>query len=96
MTLDSALCIDINRSTNGGMTMAKRKTQHVVPNLKGGWSVRKGGAQKATKRFDTQKEAIQFAKRVSKKQRAELYIHRRDGLIREKNSYAKDPHPPKG
>ena len=76
--------------------MAKRTTQHVVPNLNGGWSVRKGGAERATKQFDTQKEAIRFAKRVSKNQKAELYIHRRDGLIREKNSYGNDRYPPNG
>ena len=32
---------------------------------------------------------------MSQKQGAELYIHRRDGLIREKNSYGNDPNPPR-
>jgi len=76
--------------------MRKRKTQHVVPHPDGGWSVKKGGSSYATKRFKTQKDAISFAKKISKNQNAELYIHRRDGLIQKKNSYAKGPHPPTG
>lgn len=75
--------------------MARKKTQHVVPHPDGGWSVVKGGAKRATKKFDSQKQAISFAREVSKRQSAELYIHRRDGMIRQKNSYGNDPHPPK-
>jgi hypothetical protein len=71
-----------------------KKTQHVVPNADGGWSVKKGGSARATKTFDKQKDAIIEAKRISKNQGAELYIHRKDGTIREKNSYGNDPCPP--
>lgn len=71
-------------------------TQHVVRATDGGWVVRKGGSSKATKRFDTQDEAIAWGKEVAKNQNAEFYVHGRDGKIREKNSYGKDPHPPKG
>ena len=74
--------------------MAK-KTQHVVRHPEGGWSVKKGGSPHATRRFKTQEEAISFGKAVSQRQGAELYIHRRDGLIREKNSYGNDPNPPR-
>lgn len=72
-----------------------RKTQHVVRSPSG-WSVKKGGAKRASKTFDTQKEAISYGKDLSKKQGAELYIHRKDGMIRERNSYGKDSHPPRG
>jgi hypothetical protein len=72
-----------------------KKTQHVVPHSDGGWSVKKGGASHATKVFDTQREAISYGRRVSKNQGAELYIHRRDGMVRQKDSYGHDPHPPK-
>ena len=70
-------------------------TQHVVPHPDGGWSVKKGGSSKATKRFKTQKEAIEHGRKTSKRQGAEFYIHRRDGLIRDKSSFGNDPHPPK-
>ena len=74
--------------------MAK-KTQHVVPNSDGGWSVKKGGASRASQKFDSQKDAIKYGIKVSKNQKAELYIHRKDGTIRERNSYGNDPCPPK-
>jgi|JTFO01.1.fsa_nt_gb hypothetical protein len=45
--------------------MAKT-TQHVVPSSKGGWSVKKGGAEKSTKNFPTKDKAVDFAKDVAK------------------------------
>lgn len=72
-----------------------KNTQHVVPNPTGGWSVKKGGALKATKTFKTQKEAISYARELSRSQRSELYVHKRDGTIRSKDSYGNDPHPPR-
>ncbi len=70
-------------------------TQHVV-RTPSGWSVKKGGAKRASKTFSTQKEAITYGKDLSKKTGAELYIHRRDWMIRGKIFYGKDPHPPRG
>ena len=71
-------------------------SQHVIPHPTGGWSVKKGGATRATKTFDTRKDAISFARKVSRNQGSELYIHRRDGTIRSKDSYGNDPYPPRG
>ncbi len=71
------------------------KGQHVVPN-KGKWSVRRAGATRASGTYTTQQEAIDKAKDIAQNQRTELYIHGRDGRIRERNSYGNDPHPPKG
>lgn len=75
--------------------MAKKPSQHVVPH-RDGWAVKKAGASRATVVKETQEEAMTKAKEVAKNQEAELMIHGRDGKIREKNSYGKDPHPPKG
>ena len=69
--------------------------QHVVPSGSK-WSVRKAGASRASVIFDTQKEAIAKARDVAQKQKTELFIHGRDGRIRERNSYGNDPQPPKG
>ena len=68
-------------------------TQHVVPSDEG-WAVKKGGSDKASKRFDTQQDAIDWGREVAKNQKAEFYIHGRDGKIREKDSYGNDPCPP--
>lgn len=71
------------------------KGQHVVPSGNG-WAVRRSGAEKATARFDTQKDAIDRAREIAKNQGSELYIYGRDGRIRERNSFGKDPVPSKG
>ena len=72
-----------------------RKAQHVVPR-DGKWAVRKTGANRVTRSFETQREAIEAARDIARNQRTELYIHGRAGRIRERDSYGKDPFPPKG
>jgi hypothetical protein len=73
----------------------EKKGQHVVPN-KGEWSVKKAGSSRATSIHSTQAEAIKVATKIAQKQKTELYVHGRDGRIRERNSYGGDSHPPKG
>lgn len=72
-----------------------RKGQHVVP-AGGKWSVRTAGATRASGTFATQQEAIESARDKARRQGTELYVHGRDGRIRERNSYGNDPYPPKG
>lgn len=71
------------------------KSQHIVPHA-GKWAVKQGGTERATKIFDTQGEAIQAGKQIAQNQKAELFIHKKDGQIRERNSYGNDNYPPKG
>lgn len=73
----------------------ERKGQHVVPSS-GKWSVLKAGAGRATSVHSTQAEAVKVATKIARNQGTELYVHGRDGRIRERNSFGKDPHPPKG
>ena len=74
--------------------MSKRN-QHVVkhPN---GWAVKGAGASKASSVHSTQAEAIESARDIARNQKSELFIHGRDGQIRERDSHGNDPHPPKG
>jgi hypothetical protein len=74
--------------------MAK-KTHHVVPAPRGGWSVKKGGATRASKLFDTKKAAESFGRRLSVREGSELVIHRVDGTIQRKDSHGRDPNPPR-
>lgn len=76
------------------MHMAKR-SHHVVPNPEGGWNVKKGGAARASKHFDTKKEAVTWGREVSTKQRSEFVVHKRDGTIEKKDSHGRDPLPPR-
>lgn len=70
-----------------------KKQQHVVPHGDQ-WAVKGAVNSKATKITDTQKEAIEVAKEISKNQQAELKIHGTDGKIRDSISYGNDPFPP--
>jgi len=72
-----------------------KKSQHVVPNLKGGWSVKSEGALRAVKSFDTQADAVSWARSKSKKAGSSLVVHGRDGTIRSRDSYGTDPYPPR-
>ena len=60
------------------------------------WIVKGEGNERATRVVATQKEAIAIAKPIAKAQGSELTIRGRDGRFREKNSYGKDPFPPRG
>lgn len=73
--------------------MAKRN-QHVVP-LGNGWAVKGEGSKKFSVITETQKDAITVAKGIAKNNKSELVIHGKDGRIRDKDSYGKDPNPPK-
>jgi hypothetical protein len=72
-----------------------KNDHHVVRNPKGGWSVLRSGASRATRVFRTQKDAVSFAKKQARKDSTELYVHRRDGTIQERDSYGQDPCPPR-
>jgi hypothetical protein len=72
----------------GGSRVGK-SNQHVVPR-DGGWAVRKQGSSRVTRVFDTQSEAVGFARRVAKKSSGDVFIHRADGTIRDRESYGVD------
>lgn len=68
--------------------------QHVVKR-DNGWAVRGAGNERDTSRHETQAQAIDAAREIARNQHSEVVIHGRDGLIRDKDSYGKDPCPPK-
>lgn len=75
--------------------MAKTKAQHVVPRS-GKWGVLSAGATRASSLHPTQGEAIEIAREIARSNRTELYIHGKDGRIRERSSFGNDPALPKG
>jgi len=60
--------------------------QHVVPNEKG-WAVRREGNKRITSAHKRQDTAIRKAKRIAKKYKADVIIHRQDGTIRDRINY---------
>lgn len=71
-----------SRSTN------KKRTwhQHVVP-YEGDWAVRREGNKRITSKHRKQSTAINAAKRLAKKYKADVIIHREDGTIRDRIGY---------
>ena len=72
-----------------------KKNQHVVPHGKE-WAIKGAGNEKNTRITDTQAEAINIARSIAQNQGSELFIHNRQGQIRERNTYGNDPNPPQG
>ena len=73
--------------------MAK-KDIHVVPHPDG-WATKREGASRAGVVTDTQAQAIERAREQARCQQVEVVIHRKDGTIRDSDSYGNDPNPPK-
>lgn len=69
--------------------MAK-KSNHVVPSSSG-WAVKKSGADRASKIFETKDKAVEYGRELSKNEKTELYIHKSNGMVQNKI----DPNPPK-
>lgn len=69
---------------------------HVTPHPEGGWQVKREGGNRAIVRTSTQREAIDIGRSISRNQGTELFIHGRNGQIRERDTHGHDPYPPKG
>jgi uncharacterized protein YdaT len=72
------------------------KTNVHVVHRDGNWAVRKEGAQRDSSHHETQAEAIETARQTAQREGSEMFIHGRNGQIRERNTYGNDPFPPKG
>jgi hypothetical protein len=73
--------------------MAK-KDYHVVPRG-GDWAVLGEGNERASSIHKTQKQAIDSGRNMARKNKSELVIHRKNGQIRDSDSYGNDPCPPR-
>jgi hypothetical protein len=68
---------------------------HVVPDGKE-WKVEIESPGRARSRHATQAEAARAAREIARRNKRELLVHGRDGRIRERNTYGKDPRRSKG
>lgn len=79
-----------------GASMTKNPGIHVTPRLDGRWNVIKEGAERASRVLDTQSEAARLGRESARSGNSEFFLHGRNGQIRERDSYGRDPFPPKG
>jgi len=76
--------------------MAKKKPNILVaPHPDGGWQKKHEKSDRASRKFDKKQDAIKSATQQAKRERVEVIIQREDGSIERKESYGKDPNPPK-
>jgi uncharacterized protein YdaT len=72
-----------------------KRDYHVVPNPDGGWDVKREGGQRSSAHLDRKSDAMERGRDLARDARVELVEHRRDGSIRDSDSYGRDPNPPK-
>ncbi len=68
---------------------------HVTPKGER-WQVKLANANNPLKTFPTQQKAFDYGRKEAKNNNSELFLHRKDGTIRERNTYGKDNFPPRG
>lgn len=70
------------------------KDIHIVPQGNK-WAVKPEGASKPLSTHRSQGAAEQAGRPVARRNESELVIHRPNGQIRDKDSYGRDPNPPR-
>jgi len=78
---------------------APKRDVHVVPNTKTGklnWSVKREGASRPSKIYQSKQSAMAAAMEIATNQRLEVVEHRKDGIIIGSNSYGNDPRRSRG
>ena len=71
------------------------KNIHTVPKGRH-WGNKRAGGTRFLSVHRLQSSAIALGKRLARRDRVEHFIHDYNGRIRERNSYGRDPYPPKG
>jgi hypothetical protein len=87
----------INKTSNAGKSVKKSrkaKILHVVARA-GRWIIRNEGSSRAVSVHETQREAVEAARKLAKKEAISLVIHGRDGRVKSRVSYRPDPPPPR-
>lgn len=75
--------------------MPNEKNFHVTKREDGNWQAKREGADRASFVAPTQSEVESAAKDVARREGGEVFTHRADGKIRDRDSYGNDPCPPK-
>ena len=72
-----------------------KKQIWVSPKPGWGWRIHKPGAVRDSIHTQTKEEAVKRATILAKRHRAELIAQKKDGKIAMRNSYWRDPFPPR-
>ena len=70
--------------------MAIGQKDHITQTADGKWQVKGAKAERASKLFNTQKEAIDYAKNVAGNQEGNIVIHKTDGKNKKTRLFKKE------
>ena len=70
----------------------KMKKYHIVPSEKG-WNLKKEGAERASKSFETKQSALEYSKDYMRENGGSLKIHKSNGQIQEERTYPRKDDP---
>lgn len=83
-TAEEEVIVEVESSNITSEKKERKLSYHITKHPNGGWQLKKGKAQRAMKRFNTQKEAIDYAKQLEKERGISYLIHKQDGSNRKK------------
>lgn len=73
-----------------------KKDYHVVPNKdRGGWDVKREGADRASSHHERKSDAMERGRELARDRRTELVEHGRNGRIQDSDSYGNAPVSPR-
>lgn len=72
-----------------------KKQVWVSPKPNGWWRIHKPWATRDSWHTDTKAEAIEKARKIAIRNKEELLIQKKDWKIHQRNSYGRDPFPPR-
>ncbi len=76
--------------------MADKKNTWTQQRPDGRWETKREGSQRASSVHRTQAQAWERGKELARNDGGEAFLKNSEGKIRERNTYGKDPFPPKG
>ncbi|WP_296763955.1 DUF2188 domain-containing protein [Sediminimonas sp.] len=76
--------------------MTKKENYWTSPRADGRWASQREGSQRPSRVFDTQRESWEYSQDRARDTGGEAILQGRGGQIRERNTYGRDPFPPKG
>lgn len=76
--------------------MADKENYWTQQRPDGKWESKREGGERPSKVTQTQADAWAYSKFKAKQSGGKAFLRGRDGEIRERNTYGKDPYPPKG
>ena len=78
------------------MARAKKPAVEPLPHPRGGWGNQVQGNERISNTAQAKVEAQKVGREMAIERRTEHIVKNQDGKIGSRNSYGRDPHPPKG